>query len=277
MVGPSAPPNASAHQALDKLLELADSLIAARMWGDAETVLARAVEAFPDRSDAYVRWAQLLLDRKENERAKELLSYATRSHSGNAHLHFLLGSALLSLDRKIEAVVARQNALKLEPESPQRLLQFGQALLFGGYLSAAEQQVRAAIASAPDLAEAHFELSQILPHLGRIDEAIQEAETACALSPSAAPMHAHLGSLFELRGDLLHALQAWEQASARDPGNGLYREHVQALSAPAPRGPEDHSEAAQSSRESGLAEPSQYFLSPQSVRATRGREVRTLR
>jgi TolB-like protein/Tfp pilus assembly protein PilF len=95
------------------------------------------------------------------------------------------------LTRRAEALSGR--ALALEPDLPEALAVLGMVRLNNWDLAGAEASLRRAIASSPNLAQAHQYLSSVLTAAGRFDEAIAAAERARVLDPLSPTVTATLG------------------------------------------------------------------------------------
>ena len=82
---------------------------------------------------------------------------------------------------------------------------------------AAERWLRAAVAHAPDRAEAYEQLAVALVMLGRPAEALGPIETACRLAPSSASAHLNLAVVYAQLGRFAEAREQAETAARLDP------------------------------------------------------------
>ena len=96
-------------------------------------------------------------------------------------------------------------AANLVPSDPNPLLALGTFQFERGDVVAAEQMFRAAMALAPESAEAHNNLALIYAHQGAHDEAIAAYEAALELEPGIAAAEHNLGSS-------LQAIEAYDEA-----------------------------------------------------------------
>jgi tetratricopeptide (TPR) repeat protein len=92
--------------------------------------------------------------------------------------------------------------------------------------------LRAALATAPEDATAHFLLGSLLLSAGRVDEALAEWQETRRLNPRVPVLHRNLGmTLLHARGDARGALEAFVEGMGVDGSNGeLYAGADQAQS-----------------------------------------------
>lgn len=110
------------------------------------------------------------------ERALEIYEPAAHRLHGDFRVKYNFGVLLRDLDRHADAQREFEVAARLEPSNPdvfnnlgivhESLLQYGQAVA----------HYRAAIALAPNLAQAHFNLGMLLLRLGHFEEGFAESE-----------------------------------------------------------------------------------------------------
>ena len=86
-----------------------------------------------------------------------------------------------------------------------------------GRLGAAAASYCQALALAPDLAAAHYNLGNVLYALGKLDEADASYRRALALQPDLAAAHNNLGGLLLARGRMDEALASYRAALALQP------------------------------------------------------------
>jgi adenylate cyclase len=112
-----------------------------------------------------------------------------------------------------EASSAAERALKLNPKLSDAHLAMGQLLFdLNWNWSAAESEVKEALALDPGNAEAFQWESAIVRTLGRFDEALQLGQSAVARDPLDAWNYGVVGNAFRASGNLIEAEGAYRQA-----------------------------------------------------------------
>ncbi|HEX4824759.1 MAG TPA: tetratricopeptide repeat protein [Candidatus Polarisedimenticolaceae bacterium] len=130
--------------------------------------------------------------------------------------------------RRVEAPVAAAVAVgailglmppMVPPQSSMRLAEMNLGIAFAEIheYENAVASFRRAIALAPRVAQAHYELGRSLVALGRIDDAQKELQAAVDLDPRSADAHDELGALLVRRGDPAAAEAQFKEAHAIDP------------------------------------------------------------
>jgi predicted aspartyl protease/Flp pilus assembly protein TadD len=134
--------------------------------------------------------------------------------------------------RVAEFDLARQEAEKLykaDPQRPDSMTLYGDAMWSMGLFEEAESLYRDALATAPSLARGHHGMAKSLAARSHLDEAMNEAQAALQLSPRDLEIHHTVGAIFE-------RMHKYEEAA------GAYSNYVNLL----PN--KDHSEKADWSR-----------------------------
>src|SRR5262245_27105350 len=134
--------------------------------------------------------------------------------------------------RVAEFDLARQEAEKLvkaDPNTPDAMSLYGDALWASGLFDAAETRYRDALAKVPDLARGHHGMARSMAARGRLTDAMNEAQAALRLAPRDLEIHHTVGTIFE-------RMHKYEEAAA------AYSNYVNLL----PN--KDHSEKADWSR-----------------------------
>ena len=100
------------------------------------------------------------------------------------------------------AKAAAQRALEQESELTEALTSIGKVLCWYEWdFAGAEQQLRRAVTSSPNYAEARFVFGSVLPTVGRLNEAIEELRKALSLDPLSAFFSRWLGRFLLYAGD----------------------------------------------------------------------------
>jgi len=131
-----------------------------------------------------------------------------------AGVHNNLGSALLGIGRRAEALEAFRMAVSLEPEHPLMWRNLARAQQESGDTPAAIGTLLALLQRHPGDAPAHFALGLALRALSRPREALVAFDRALALEPNDAHAHAQRGLAIADLGDTHAAYDALRGAVA---------------------------------------------------------------
>lgn len=85
--------------------------------------------------------------------------------------HYNLGLLRLKNGRQREAIPHFQAAIERQPKMWEAYVQLAVSLAADGRLELAERELRTVLASAPDNADAHYQMGRLLTKMGRRDEA----------------------------------------------------------------------------------------------------------
>ncbi|MBF0445168.1 MAG: tetratricopeptide repeat protein, partial [Magnetococcales bacterium] len=104
--------------------------------------------------------------------------------NGNiAKLYFNLGTSLLPLERKTEAISCYKKAIELQPELPEFHYNLANILKSQKKFDKAIASYKTAISIQPDFLDAHFHLGSTLTECERFDEAIVCFQKSLAIKP----------------------------------------------------------------------------------------------
>lgn len=137
---------------------------------------------------------------------------AVRGAPGEAGLHDLLGTRYLAAGRLADAVREFQQALTLDPSSPEATNNLGVALLQGGRAAAAVPFLRRAVAARQGDPRVYFNLGNALRDSGQASGAYAAFERALALQPDAADVLNNLAVLDGARGRIDRAIERLQRA-----------------------------------------------------------------
>ena len=212
----AAPRSAEAHG------QLAEVLVAADAWAEAETHAVIARDLAPDDATARLRLGRLLVDayggRRDAEAAEELRE-AAALRPLEARIHYSLGLVEQALGNWDAAASAYSQVIELAP---------GGADAAGARARITSLQRVAPPAPAapprpselPAEAEHHYRVALALLSRQRAEEASAELDLALEVAPDATLLLNKRAALDRRRGDAGAALRRWRQSLAVDPTQG---------------------------------------------------------
>jgi len=103
-----------------------------------------------------------------------------------------LGTVLMDMGRRTEALQAYRRAVELQPKDFPSQLNFGSLLMDHGMFSSAETHFKKAAALKPEFAGTYNNLGNLHALMGRLDEAISDYRRAVDLDPAHAAIHSNL-------------------------------------------------------------------------------------
>ena len=109
---------------------------------------------------------------KQYVNAENLALSITKKYPMHNYAWKILAAVLEQTQRVPEALIANQNALKIEPNDPEVQLCLGNNFGQLGRLKDAELSYKQAIEIRPDYLQAYYNLATILTKMHRFDEAI---------------------------------------------------------------------------------------------------------
>ena len=227
----------------------------------AEAAMARAYEISNRNTFVTLRYANLLLDLQNNEKAKTLLSSLSKEQQQNPVYHFLTGRLNANLDKSESAVNAYKRALAIEPSFAQAFIAiYNYALneqFVDVFLSTAREMVKEngnnllaknllaqylffirdfeesttlyeELVEEPNLlnpAEAYNRLA-IMSIENSLVTARNYAQKAFELQPNSASILNTYGHIKALRGEYEQSLKMLRDAFARDAKDPNIRYHL---------------------------------------------------
>ncbi len=183
---------------------------------EAAALLTRANQLRPGHRDQALALVRALIDIGQAGEALEVCEGLTGDLSF-IEAHFLTGCAANALGRHAEAAQAFRRVLAIVPHHAPALLNLGNACIDADNLDDAEACMHAAIASAPDLAEAHASVGHLLTVRGRPLEAVTSCRRASDLQPDLAQAHWNRGVAHLLAGQFAEGWDAYEWRKRRYP------------------------------------------------------------
>ena len=161
---------------------------------------------------AYVVYGRQNANRSVMQRGISMLAVALNEKPELGEAQYLLGFARLQLGQAVAAIPALEEAIRLNPEVPERLNTLAQAYeAVGRDPSSIEQLYRRALVIQPAEASIRVNLGRFLEAQGRVDEALAEYQRASRDDPWLAPAHYNLGTAFLRTGQTDEGEQSlWE-------------------------------------------------------------------
>jgi tetratricopeptide (TPR) repeat protein len=186
----------------------------------ARELLGQAIAAHPQHAVAYVNRGAVLQDlRLWQEALADYDSALARQQGqpGEADLHNHRGNVLKELRRYPEALQSYDRAIALAPERANFHNNRGITLRVAGSYPEALAAFDRALALDPAYAQAFNNRANTLNNLGRRAEALQSYEQAIALQPDVATFHTNRGNILQELQQPEAALQSYRQATRLDP------------------------------------------------------------
>jgi tetratricopeptide (TPR) repeat protein len=163
-------------------------------------LMIHADSQLPSQSaDIQLRLARLLFDQGQYPEALDAYRNAVTSEDSTIVRQARAG-VIQSALRVAEFAAAATEAnvlVNLAPRDPGVLALYGDSLWASGLFEQAEEQYRAALSVAPELARGRHGMARALLARSRLDEAMNEAQAALGLSPRDLEIHHTVGAIYE--------------------------------------------------------------------------------
>jgi Flp pilus assembly protein TadD len=128
------------------------------------------------------------------------------------------GQAWLLAGDPVRAYAAAGQALGLQPNDPELLLDRAEAAASAGYYDKAVADLDHVLKADPGRVEALIYRASANRTLNRLDAALADVEKALTLTPNSVPALLERGNIRRLRGDLEGARTDWERVGQLAPG-----------------------------------------------------------
>jgi tetratricopeptide (TPR) repeat protein len=138
----------------------------------------------PKLDAAYVGLAQTDARQGNDVDAMNILAAARKNLPDRYPLEYYFGLLASRIGREQEAILALENATRLEPASPDPFYELGKVYSSQQNWAQARQALERVIELNPQFAPAHYQLSRVYAHLGLNSKAEQEAQGTHALVDS---------------------------------------------------------------------------------------------
>jgi tetratricopeptide (TPR) repeat protein len=129
------------------------------------------------------------------------------------------GQAWLLAGDPVRAYVASGQAVSLQPNNPDLLVDRAEAAASAGYLDKAVGDLDHALKIDPGRADALIYRASANRSLDRLDPALADIEKALAEAPNSVPALLERGNIRRLKGDAKGAREDWERISQLAPGS----------------------------------------------------------
>jgi tetratricopeptide (TPR) repeat protein len=198
-------------------LMLADMLIKAREFENAETQVRWLEQRFPNSAPVFLKRAGLQLARRDTVGAAAMFTKALTAAPDN--LEALAGLTAIDVAAgRLPAARTRIDArLKAAPDDQGVLLLSGSMELQQGNYPVAEANMRKLIELAPTNLEAYRMLGQALTKQGRLDQAKTEFENIVRRNPRSVGARTAIGVILTLQKRDGEARRQYEQTLQIDP------------------------------------------------------------
>ena len=167
---------------------------------------------------AYVVYGRQNTNRTVMQRGISMLAGALEEKPEIGEAQYLLGFARLQLGQAAAAIPALEEAIRLNPEVPERLNTLAQAYeAVGRDPSSIEQLYHRALAVQPSEASIRVNLGRFLEAQSRVDEALTEYQRASRDEPWLASAHYNLGTAFLRSGRTAEGERSLREAVHLEP------------------------------------------------------------
>lgn len=191
--------------------------------------LQRAVELNPDSFDAHFELANALSMLDRNDEAAARFEHALRLKPNEPTALTNYGALLRRMGKAPAAIENLEAALKLAPSAARIHSNLGVALLESGRTDDGIRHLREAIQLDPDIPQARYNLSNALAETSQTAEAIVHLEALLKIAPPTAELVSNLGVLYAREGRLADSIKQMHQALAIDPGYEPAKENLERI------------------------------------------------
>jgi tetratricopeptide (TPR) repeat protein len=167
-----------------QLADRAGALLAQGRLADAEKVIAKLLEDFPNDAEAFLLSGRLLLQQERFAEAEERFRQHLQLNENSLNGHFQLGLLLLRQQRWEQAAPVLERALLLKPDFAQAHANLALARSRMGDPARAVESYRQALRYRPGDARTHLALAEELARLGQQKEALEQSRIAFGIDPT---------------------------------------------------------------------------------------------
>ena len=176
----------------DLYVAMRDGFVAAKLMEEAESLMQRAVKAYPDSRQIQFQLGELYVIWGKYQNAIEAFESAARRGASTdpeverqqrGLIYERIGEMNFDLVRFDEAITALTKALEINPASWSPRLLLGTVYLRRNRFEEATAEYSRVISANSRIAAAHEGLAQVNLELGRYTESVTETERALAINP----------------------------------------------------------------------------------------------
>ncbi len=195
-----------------------------------ERLYREALAVQPALADVRVNYGRFLETQGRTEAAVQAYRTALGHDPWLAAAHYNLGTALLRLGRDPdEAARHLEEAVRLQPDYVDALVNLGIVRASGGDTEAAGALFRRAVAAGPDDANALSNLGTYYLQRGAFPDAAETLGRAALAAPGRADIAASLAAAYFQLGNAAEARRYAQRALELDPGQAMARQVLDAL------------------------------------------------
>ena len=216
-------------------LESAKNLVAAGDYNSALALYRQIIKQQPDAIEAYLAWAELLVQLGQSEQAAScfLLGLKQQQHP---ELYFGLGKVYHGCQQWSKGALCYQKTVELDPRHGAAYHELGEILSQQAMWSKAVTAYRQAIAVNPDFSWSYNNLGYALIQLERWSEAIPIYQQATKLDPNFVWSHYNLAEAYGKLGRWTEAISYYQKTKELQPalpeieqklGDAFYRRSEQ--------------------------------------------------
>ena len=158
-----------------------------------------------------------LLNSNQLAQAEQLAKSLIAKHAPTFILYHALSLALDGQQKFSESVISYQNALQLQPNTPDLWFNLGIALTHINRSDEATKSYQKAIQIKPDFFEAYGNLGTVLQAQGQLTAAIESYQIGLKINPQDARGYFNLGTALRDNGALQEAVSSYQKAIALFP------------------------------------------------------------
>ena len=214
------------------IIERASVLLAGGKLDQALAV-ARPLEAsYPFEPGLHEVIAVALIDKGDPEVAIGELRQELDYGNGGFITYLALGRANMNLEKYSEAAGYLEQAVKLNPNNAQAVLELAGAYdKMGQYLKACNVLGRV-LSVDPGNLQLRFKLANSLYWAGRYADALKQFKDLSAFEPKNADIAVNMGTVYAAMDSTVRAIEMWEKALALDPTNQTAKDNLKEARTP---------------------------------------------